>query len=337
MTEKKNIGFISFLQVIGPIMVVLGHSLNGLSVSHSNPWYIFSKDWIYYFHMPLFFMISGYLLAVKSWMGNKSYWQFVKSKFLRLMVPYLVWNIAFCIPKIFLNEFLGDAPVDFWSMVKAFVFPRENIWGHTWYLMAAFIIYLMTPFWKKLFTSGKAVAICAIVVGVVLYGLPINTFFLCLNDLHRDLLFFFMGCFLGSNVTEEFFNRMFKGKKVFVYAGIMVAVSAVFLFLVDKDAIYLQFIPCFVILWTLISIGVNVNCNNVVLYLSKNSFAIYIMHWPIMIGVRIVLHQTLNLPIAVTAVAMSVLGYAIPLVVVFVVRKIKQRHISTACKYLLGA
>ena len=59
--EHERYPCISFLQVLGPILVILGHSANGLTVSAG--WYAFTKEWIYLFHMPLFFLISGYLLA----------------------------------------------------------------------------------------------------------------------------------------------------------------------------------------------------------------------------------------------------------------------------------
>lgn len=51
--EHERYPCISFLQVLGPILVILGHSANGLTVSAG--WYAFTKEWIYLFHMPLFF------------------------------------------------------------------------------------------------------------------------------------------------------------------------------------------------------------------------------------------------------------------------------------------
>lgn len=53
---KTQLSHVSFLQTFGILLVVLGHSF-----------YRFSADypvirWIYGFHMPLFFFISGYLL-----------------------------------------------------------------------------------------------------------------------------------------------------------------------------------------------------------------------------------------------------------------------------------
>jgi len=50
---------ISFMQTFGIILVVLGHSTYQLMQAGHTP---AIYKWIYTFHMPLFFFISGYLL-----------------------------------------------------------------------------------------------------------------------------------------------------------------------------------------------------------------------------------------------------------------------------------
>lgn len=49
--NRSRLFYISFLQVIGPLLVILGHSTNGMP---QNDILQVFKSWIYTFHMPLF-------------------------------------------------------------------------------------------------------------------------------------------------------------------------------------------------------------------------------------------------------------------------------------------
>ena len=54
VTEKHSkLYYITFLQVIGPILVIVGHMINGMP---ENKILQSIKDFIYVFHMPLFYL-----------------------------------------------------------------------------------------------------------------------------------------------------------------------------------------------------------------------------------------------------------------------------------------
>ena len=105
LESKKRLYYITFLQVIGPIFVILGHSINGLP---ANDILLKIKEIIYVFHMPLFFFISGYLFLYKGGLSNISYKDFMKKKIWRLLFPYFVLNLIFILPKFLLSGFLDD-------------------------------------------------------------------------------------------------------------------------------------------------------------------------------------------------------------------------------------
>ena len=108
--------FISCMQTIGILLVVMGHSfyLHG-----DHPLCM----WIYSFHMPLFFFISGFLFAqslLKRGMEIQevSFWGrhgLFFSKFRRLLVPYLLISSLVYLPKVMLS-FMAVRPVELsWS------------------------------------------------------------------------------------------------------------------------------------------------------------------------------------------------------------------------------
>jgi len=60
--EKKEIVWLDYARFVGIFLVILGHSLQRIPDWKSIEVISYSYDYIYLFHMPLFFVISGYLL-----------------------------------------------------------------------------------------------------------------------------------------------------------------------------------------------------------------------------------------------------------------------------------
>ncbi|MDO5558741.1 MAG: acyltransferase [Oscillospiraceae bacterium] len=331
--KKENIEYISFLQFVGPIFVILGHSLNGIDTNGA--WYVFSKQWIYIFHMPLFFMISGYLLAHNGWLNNKSYKEFIKARFIRLILPYLVWNLLFIVPKMIFKSYLNDSiQFDAGFIIKVLITPRQNIWGHTWFLVGLFIVYLFTPLWCYYFKNItiKKIALFGC-IGILLYICPLKSEVMCISDLHKDLLFFWIGCSLGKVDEDKIEQRL----RIYLSISIIGSLifSVVYLFYYKMD--WFKFIPCTFILSSLFLIGFKIKNNpGLINNLSKRSFGIYIMHWPVMLSCRIALLQIFKLNTTVTVIIMIIAGYIVPNTLIDILKHIKNKKIKTVCKYLLG-
>lgn len=75
-----RIKWIDNLKFMGIYLVVLGH----LDISQT------ILNYIYSFHMPLFFFISGYLFNISYY---KNYFDFLKKKFKIIIIPYFIFSI----------------------------------------------------------------------------------------------------------------------------------------------------------------------------------------------------------------------------------------------------
>lgn len=100
MTEKNNT--ISVIKGAAILLVVYGHVIQHTMVPlgqdfFSNPVFKF----IYTFHMPLFFVISGYLIALS--LGRNSIPSAFKSRCKSLLIPFLAWGILGVVTHYFLN------------------------------------------------------------------------------------------------------------------------------------------------------------------------------------------------------------------------------------------
>jgi len=89
--DINRIRYIDFAKGIAIILVVMGHMVQyNLKGDAANAIFNF----IYSFHMPLFFFLSGYVAALKyEGICIRSVLPFIKKKSLSLLVPFLTWGI----------------------------------------------------------------------------------------------------------------------------------------------------------------------------------------------------------------------------------------------------
>ncbi|MEI6430434.1 MAG: acyltransferase family protein [Pseudanabaena sp. ELA607] len=90
---KPRIDWLDYAKGIGIFLVVLGHVIRGLydSANLATPGQFAAIDsWIYSFHMPLFFFLSG-LFSYSA--NRKSIKDFFADKFRNIIYPYLIWSV----------------------------------------------------------------------------------------------------------------------------------------------------------------------------------------------------------------------------------------------------
>lgn len=140
--KKTRLQYLDIAKGFGIILVVLGHS--GISET--------AVKYIYSFHMPLFFIISGYLYKSEDSIGN-----FIKKKIKALYLPYVLVNLCGTVvyyltfrDVLFYN---GFAPFGI-SVAKVFLTLECNplLFDPTWFLASLFQISI---FYKVMDSSVK--------------------------------------------------------------------------------------------------------------------------------------------------------------------------------------
>lgn len=149
------------MKVIACILVVLGHffqSITKATVLPENDLYKWFNTTIYYFHVPLFFICSGYLYQKYSKVnGFKSWKKNVAMKALALGVPYVTFSTATWVLK---TVFSGSVNDQIAGLDDTLLFHPTAPY---WYLYALFFIFLVTPTFSnvKMAVTGLAVAVVA--------------------------------------------------------------------------------------------------------------------------------------------------------------------------------
>ncbi len=92
-TEREKLYYIDVLKGMGILMVILGHA----------SFHRYATYFVYLFHMPLFFIISGFLDRMK----YDSLGEMLKKKSARLLYPYIVFGILIIVYNTFMDEIRG--------------------------------------------------------------------------------------------------------------------------------------------------------------------------------------------------------------------------------------
>lgn len=134
---------------IAIVLVCLHHALSQCSNRGIIGQFVYRN--IYYVHVVLFFVVSGYLYESKKEKYYSSNLCFIQSKFMRLMVPYLSWqliiflfvNIGLSIPVLH-NTFvgLGFQHWTFGEFVHNTLFFTNSYVELLWFLYVLFIVFV---------------------------------------------------------------------------------------------------------------------------------------------------------------------------------------------------
>ena len=124
-------------------MVVLGHffrSMTQANVLSANDLYQWFNQTIYYFHVPLFFICSGYLYQKLSVVNDVHSWgRNVLKKLLVLGIPYFTFSLVTWVLKTLFSSSVNNEIGGLGDTL--FLHPTSPYW----YLYALFFLFLITP------------------------------------------------------------------------------------------------------------------------------------------------------------------------------------------------
>ena len=186
---KERQYWIDWAKAIAIYGVVLGHILE-----ESNPtWVKYIASVLMCFHVPLFFLVSGYLFRIKEY-GFVAY---LRNSAKSLLVPYVFFNLI-------------SAPIlwklqayDVWFRgLYEFLTCKSHAWaGPAWFLVALFNIRLLA-YWLLKIRRGWLMAVVIILLSIVPIVIPFQLYF-GLSSALVGLSFFMVGYFLKQKDTIQ--------------------------------------------------------------------------------------------------------------------------------------
>ena len=164
--EKQREIWIDNVKVIACMLVVLGHffmSMVTANVLSDTDLYQWFRQTIYYFHVPLFFICSGYLCQKLSEVdGIRSWWKNVLKKILNLGVPYFAFSFATWLLKTVFSSSVNTQIGGLFDTL--FIHPTAPYW----YLYALFFLFLITPTFRN-----RSMAMIGLIIALAFKALGI--------------------------------------------------------------------------------------------------------------------------------------------------------------------
>lgn len=167
MFESERVTVYDWLRLIATIFVVIGHSAyldihtTYGGVSYTLPenlskvydwavfvWLRYMSGWVYGFHMPLFFMLSGAVLGLRP-IGTFD--KVFRSKVKRLLIPYFIYGWLFMFPVKRLGNFYDNDSMK--EAMRGFLSGADS--GHLWFLTALFWCIIVFALYKKILDMLK--------------------------------------------------------------------------------------------------------------------------------------------------------------------------------------
>ncbi|STO30825.1 Fucose 4-O-acetylase and related acetyltransferases [Fusobacterium necrogenes] len=328
MENKK----ISFLQIFGIILVVLGHAENTNGIVSN------LHRWIYSFHMPLFIFISGYLLkfTTEGRIGDIQLNTFVIKKIKRLIIPYFLISSLAYVPKYLLGKFaLRPLELSIKDYILNMLYPWDNPIIFFWFLPTIFLIMLLTiVLYRVLKNKTKIILLLSLIINIVSSKF-LDIRFLNINGVLNYLIFFILGVYYLEN--ENKFDEILKRNTfVFIITFTILIINAVIILPVIK--IYNIFIAGIGIIFSLSCSRIYLNSDYSFLeHLKGKSFSIYLFSWFPQVFVRILGYQILNLSMIIVMPISLIMGIYIPVLINLYIKNVIQKYSKVKfLKYIFG-
>lgn len=153
-TNNQRIAWIDILKGIGIIFVVLGHVIYNDMIF----------NWIYSFHMPLFFFAGGYLYK-----KDTNIVQNIKHKFRSIMIPYFLFGLLILLYWYLIERKFRDSSQTLggalWGLLSGeYQYLDFNV--HLWFLPCFFLVVVTYNLLNCLF-EGKWVMLVSVVMALI--------------------------------------------------------------------------------------------------------------------------------------------------------------------------
>ena len=340
--KPQVLQFVVLAQIVGCLLVIFGHSYP--FVTDVPKFLTDIRTFVYCFHMPLFIWCSGFLFVYTRQLDKRTFGQFTKVRAKRLLIPYLVLSVIGLLPKILFSEYLNDSlALEPLPIIRSFLVPRENVWGHFWFLPMIFFIGLIGYALEKVRQNLKVNkqitgwTLTAVLFALSFVRLDFGEWF-GLNDVIKYTFVYVLGMTLADTygIIEK------TGRNVFIIIGILSFIFSVIIFVLIRSEGGVIADLKSKIISVLMIVSVVCLCKACeTVKVSKNSliaqtYTIFILSWPFQLIAEILLERVLGLGYYIVMPSMFIAGVVLPVLTIWLIDKIEKNYDKKIISFILG-
>ncbi len=267
----------------------------------------FFIKFIYYFHVYIFFFVSGFLMksSAEKFTTVKDFTKYKLIRCTDFLIPYFIFSlITYCI-KVLLSSNV-NSPVDNSLADALFISPLNQMW----YLYAIIVIIAFMPLIKS--EKTLYVLLATALALKILTFLPFYTAPTPIDYLFKNSIWFVLGYFWAyKDIT-------LKKPIVFIITPLFAA-SSVFVFIFDFNNDVVTAILTMLALLSAIEIIRLITKNKdkisgIWKYLSKYMLQIYLLHTICAAGIRVILIRLNITNLIIHTIAGLIFSFVIPII-----------------------
>ncbi|GEO70622.1 acyltransferase family protein [Levilactobacillus acidifarinae] len=308
--NKGRIKWVDAAKGMAILLVVYGHALEGThaNIQFNNLAYEYQHGLIYSFHMPLFFLLSGYF--INSWLHRPA-GVAIKQKVVSLLVPYVVWSILQGALMVVMHS-KSTVNHGWKTLLLIPIEPLDQFWFIYAMFFGLMIIYFLWRWTHRV--------IPAILISLIVILLTSNNQVWQFQNIAIATFYLGAGYYFKNNIGQMFLtNRWwFRGALILFIMFFSIAFFYMSELLVN---------PLFKIVLAFLGSYVIMEMAQVIqpywlVFLGRNSLEIYVSHWIFLAGSRTILIHFGILNAGVLVGVTTVIGVLLPIVLYEVLKKL---------------
>lgn len=190
--EKRRNNYIDAIRGFAILLVILGHSIIVYPINlHEIQWCKILYQFIYSFHMPLFFLVSGFCFSYKNQLKS-----FLIKKIKRIVLPYLCFSLLDLLSRIIFVNLVNRRFSAIEEIDRIFFYG-----GEYWFLYVLFELYIIFICINKLIEKNRILTniIFFVIFLIIAIMSKYFTTIMCFSNVCYYSLFFYVGYIMKIN------------------------------------------------------------------------------------------------------------------------------------------
>ena len=260
--RAERLSWLDVLKRIGIILVAIGHIYSNRTVF----------NWLYSFHMPLFFFAAGWVYKEKTVLTD------IKRRIQTIVIPYFSFGFLVLVYWQVIERRFRDSDMSFMdSLFGLFSGCYDNLDFniHLWFLPCFFVTVVLFNILVNL--GGKKIAyIVSALMSVIYIVLPMPELFWGINRVFKYIGFYAVGVLLAERETKIVDRK--------IGAGVIVLVLFIVNFFLSYHNLttgIMWFVTALIGVAAMILISQVINENRVLQYFGRISLIVLCIHGPV--------------------------------------------------------